>query len=67
MNINYSGVSSDNKLIREITRIIKEDEERKKNRKTEQNIGNRYSAVSRDGDTLEISENHPTRRGYEVT
>lgn len=62
MNINYAGMASDNKLVREITKIIKEDEERKKSRRTEKNSGNRYSAVSRDGDTLEISGNCPMGR-----
>lgn len=53
MNINYMGMSSDNKLVREITRIIKEDEENLKRTKSIQE--KKYKAVSRDGDTLEIS------------
>lgn len=55
MNINYAGTTSDNKLVREITKIIKEDEDRKRSQPAGKNTGNKYSAVSRDGDTLEIS------------
>lgn len=56
MNLNYLGSSSENKLVREMTRIIREDEENaKRQNQTGKEILKNYQAVSRDGDTLEIN------------
>lgn len=56
-NINHMEMSSDNKLVREITRIIKEDEEKENTRQAGEVGKSKYKAVSRDGDTLEINGN----------
>lgn len=56
MNLNYLGTYSENKLVREMTRIIREDEENtKRHNQTGKTILKHYQAVSRDGDTLEIN------------
>lgn len=56
MNLNYLGTYSENKLVREMTRIIREDEENaKRQNQTEKAILKNYQAFSRDGDTLEIN------------
>lgn len=55
MNLNYLGTSSENKLVREMTKIIREDEENaKRQNQTGKALLKNYQAVSRDGDTLEI-------------
>lgn len=56
MNLNYLGSYSENKLVREMTRIIREDEENaKRQNQAGKAILKNYQAVSRDGDTLEIN------------
>lgn len=56
MNLNYLGTYSENKLVREMTRIIREDEENaKRQNQTGKAFIKNYQAVSRDGDTLEIN------------
>lgn len=59
INMNHMGTSSDNKLVREMIRIIKEDEENV--RQSGKSDKRKYKAVSRDGDTLEISADHYMR------
>ncbi len=56
MNLNYRGTYAENKLVREMTRIIRENEENaKRQNQTGKVFTKNYQAVSRDGDTLEIN------------